>query len=95
MTTSQATHTSVAANPHRWSALVFNSIAQLMISVDSTIVNIALPSAQQELGMSDSIRHRNARAYRLLRHSNEDKRQRDLTSLRHQPDGDYGRQFLR
>jgi EmrB/QacA subfamily drug resistance transporter len=65
MTTSQSTLGSTKANPHRWSALVFVSIAQLMISVDSTIVNIALPSAQQELGMSDSIRQWVITAYLL------------------------------
>ena len=36
--------------PRRWAALVTISVAQLMISVDSTIVNIALPSAQSSWG---------------------------------------------
>ena len=39
-----------AAN--RWIALVVLSLAQLMVILDSTIVNIALPSAQHDLGFS-------------------------------------------
>jgi len=34
----------------RWLALVVLSLAQLMDIVDSTIVNIALPTAQHDLG---------------------------------------------
>ncbi|MBG0854350.1 MFS transporter [Streptomyces spinoverrucosus] len=47
---------SAAADPHRWWGLVVIALAQLMVVLDSTIVNIALPSAQDELGMSDSNR---------------------------------------
>ncbi|MFC9432242.1 MFS transporter [Nocardia sp. NPDC057030] len=36
--------------PNRWMALVVLGLAQLMDILDSTIVNIALPSAQQDLG---------------------------------------------
>lgn len=39
-----------AAAPRRWQALAVISVSQLMISVDATIVNIALPSAQRDLG---------------------------------------------
>ncbi|WP_115717751.1 DHA2 family efflux MFS transporter permease subunit [Gallaecimonas mangrovi] len=38
--------------PRRWLALVALSLAQLMDVLDNTIVNIALPSAQQALGFS-------------------------------------------
>ena len=38
--------------PHRWWALAVLSLAQLMDIVDNTIMNIALPSAQTELGFS-------------------------------------------
>ena len=38
--------------PNRWIALVVLSLAQLMVILDSTIVNIALPSAQRDLGFS-------------------------------------------
>ena len=34
------------ASDHRWLVLVVVSIAQLMVVLDATIVNIALPSAQ-------------------------------------------------
>ncbi|GAA4386690.1 MFS transporter [Tsukamurella soli] len=37
---------------NRWIALVVLSLAQLMVILDSTIVNIALPTAQRELGFS-------------------------------------------
>ena len=37
---------------NRWIALVVLSLAQLMIILDSTIVNIALPTAQRDLGFS-------------------------------------------
>ncbi|KAA2265393.1 MFS transporter [Solihabitans fulvus] len=37
---------------NRWIALVVLSLAQLMVILDSTIVNIALPSAQHDLGFS-------------------------------------------
>ena len=38
----------------RWSALVVIAVAQLMVALDATIVNIALPSAQQDLGFGDA-----------------------------------------
>ncbi|GGT25287.1 MFS transporter [Streptomyces chromofuscus] len=41
------------------------ALAQLMVILDSTIVNIALPSAQSELGMSDSNRQWVITAYTL------------------------------
>ena len=49
----------------RWSVLVVVAIAQLMVVLDSTIVNIALPSAQQALGFSDSDRQWVVTAYAL------------------------------
>ncbi|MGB1675982.1 MAG: MFS transporter, partial [Miltoncostaeaceae bacterium] len=36
----------------RWIILVVLGIAQLMVVLDATIVNIALPSAQADLGFS-------------------------------------------
>jgi MFS family permease len=42
--------------PNRWLALVVLSPAQLMDIVDNTIVNIALPSAQHDLGFSNADR---------------------------------------
>ncbi|MFE1954328.1 MFS transporter [Streptomyces sp. NPDC059524] len=48
----------IAPTPHprRWWALSVLGLAQLMILLDSTIVNVALPSLQTELGMSDGDR---------------------------------------
>ena len=40
----------------RWLALVVLALAQLMVVLDATIVNIALPTAQASLGISDENR---------------------------------------
>src|SRR5262245_10139589 len=37
----------------RWPALIVIAVAQLMIALDATVVNIALPSAQAALRFSD------------------------------------------
>ncbi|MFF3911137.1 MFS transporter [Streptomyces sp. NPDC001848] len=50
---------------NRWRALVFIALAQLMVVLDATIVNIALPSAQQDLGISDGDRQWVVTAYAL------------------------------
>ncbi|MGW0560060.1 MFS transporter [Streptomyces sp. NPDC003016] len=52
-------------DPGRWKALVFIALAQLMVVLDATIVNIALPSAQQDLGISDANRQWVITAYAL------------------------------
>ena len=39
-------------DPRRWLLLAIIAIAQLMVMLDATIVNIALPSAQKSLGFS-------------------------------------------
>src|SRR5687768_4611231 len=49
----------------RWLILVVIAIAQLMVVLDVTIVNIALPSAQQDLGFSDDDRQWVITAYAL------------------------------
>ncbi|WP_406437302.1 MFS transporter [Streptomyces sp. NBC_00631] len=54
-----------AADPHRWWGLVVIALAQLMVVLDATIVNIALPSAQRALGMSDGNRQWVVTAYTL------------------------------
>jgi EmrB/QacA subfamily drug resistance transporter len=53
--------------PHerRWLILCVIGIAQLMVVLDVTIVNIALPSAQQDLGFSDDGRQWVITAYAL------------------------------
>ncbi|MCQ4118359.1 MFS transporter [Rhodococcus tibetensis] len=40
----------------RWWVLVVLGVAQLMVTLDATVVNIALPAAQQDLGFSDGDR---------------------------------------
>lgn len=55
----------VRPDPSRWKALVFIALAQLMVVLDATIVNIALPSAQQDLGISDGNRQWVITAYAL------------------------------
>ncbi|MFF3323139.1 MFS transporter [Streptomyces sp. NPDC002889] len=50
---------------NRWKALVFIAVAQLMVVLDATIVNIALPTAQQDLGISDANRQWVITAYAL------------------------------
>ncbi|MFI9759013.1 MFS transporter [Streptomyces sp. NPDC051963] len=49
----------------RWWILGVIGLAQLMVVLDSTIVNIALPSAQQDLGFSDGDRQWVVTAYAL------------------------------
>jgi MFS family permease len=41
-------------DPTRWRTLFVVAIAQLMIVLDSSIMNIAIPSAKVELGISDA-----------------------------------------
>jgi EmrB/QacA subfamily drug resistance transporter len=55
----------VPLDPRRWKALAFIAIAQLMVVLDATIVNIALPSAQADLGISDANRQWVITAYAL------------------------------
>jgi EmrB/QacA subfamily drug resistance transporter len=54
-----------ARDPRRWAALAVIAIAQLMIVLDATIVNIALPQAQQALAISDVDRQWIITAYTL------------------------------
>ncbi|WP_167119738.1 MFS transporter [Amycolatopsis viridis] len=52
-------------NANRWWILVVIGFAQLMVVLDSTIVNIALPSAQHDLAFSDDVRQWVGTAYAL------------------------------
>ncbi|MFS4094227.1 MFS transporter [Streptomyces sp. AF1A] len=52
-------------DPRRWGALIFISTAQLMVILDSAIMNIALPSAQHALHFSDDGRQWVITAYGL------------------------------
>jgi EmrB/QacA subfamily drug resistance transporter len=49
----------------RWLILALIGVAQLMVVLDATIVNIALPSAQEALGFSDDSRQWIVTAYAL------------------------------
>jgi len=55
-------------NPHhekRWMILFLVAVAQLMVVLDATVVNIALPSAQESLGFSNDQRQWVITAYAL------------------------------
>jgi EmrB/QacA subfamily drug resistance transporter len=56
---------STEPHPRRWIALAVIAIAQLMVVLDATIVNIALPSAQKALEISDADRQWVVTAYTL------------------------------
>lgn len=60
-----APHISGGRHEHRWLILGVVGTAQLMVVLDATIVNIALPSAQQDLGFSDGNRQWVVTAYAL------------------------------
>ncbi len=55
----------LSLDPKRWIALLVIGIAQLMVILDATIVNIALPQAQAALGISDADRQWMVTAYAL------------------------------
>ena len=54
-----------ATDRRRWITLVVVGLAQLMVVLDATVVNIALPSAQADLGFSDGQRQWVITAYSL------------------------------
>ena len=68
MTATAAPPDTQDVDPHharRWLILGVIGIAQLLVVLDATIVNIALPAAQQDLGFSDSSRQWVLTAYSL------------------------------
>ncbi len=54
-----------SSEPNRWAVLALLGVAQLMVVLDATIVNIALPSAQKSLGFSTDSRQWVITAYAL------------------------------
>jgi EmrB/QacA subfamily drug resistance transporter len=54
-----------ASADHRWLVLVIVATAQLMVVLDATVVNIALPSAQRALGFPNGDRQWVVTAYAL------------------------------
>ena len=51
---SQNTKSTADLDPNRWRTLFVVAIAQLMVVLDSSIVNIAIPSAKADLGITDA-----------------------------------------
>ncbi|WP_461190001.1 MFS transporter [Arthrobacter sp. Z4-13] len=65
MTDSPTAHPADVTTRRRWTALIFISIAQLMVIFDASIMNIALPQAQLDLAFSDADRQWVITAYSL------------------------------
>ena len=63
--TSTLPDAAIAAPTRRWWTLITVGLAQLMVVLDSTVVNIALPAAQADLGFSDGDRQWVITAYSL------------------------------
>lgn len=64
----QVAHPAAPPNPHyerRWLALAVILVAQVMLLLDATIVNVALPSIQADLGFSNAARGWVVTAYLL------------------------------
>jgi EmrB/QacA subfamily drug resistance transporter len=64
-TSTPAATTSERPVPNRWAVLALLGVAQLMVVLDATIVNIALPSAQKSLHFSTDNRQWIITAYAL------------------------------
>src|ERR1700744_4654828 len=65
MSVTQAGGQQVAAKDHRWLILVIVAIAQLMVILDATVVNMSLQSAPHNLGFPNSERQWVVTAYAL------------------------------
>ena len=65
MTITEAEQAPAVAHTRRWSALFFIGLAQIMLVLDATVVNIALPSLQRDLSISDGNRQWVITAYSL------------------------------
>jgi EmrB/QacA subfamily drug resistance transporter len=63
--TASPPNSSPAPGPNRWAVLALLGVAQLMVVLDATIVNIALPSAQKALHFSTENRQWIITAYAL------------------------------
>src|SRR6478752_5614742 len=60
-----SSHAPTPTNRGHWMTLAVVGLAQLMVVLDATVVNIALPSAQADLGFSDADRQWVITAYSL------------------------------
>ena len=65
MSVASSSSTQNQLDPNRWRALMVIAIAQLMVVLDASIVNIALPSIQADLGITDANRQWVVTAYTL------------------------------
>jgi EmrB/QacA subfamily drug resistance transporter len=65
MSSSPSAAQQAPASSRRWLGLACISVAQLMVALDATVINIALPSAQHALGISDPQRQWVVTAYTL------------------------------
>jgi EmrB/QacA subfamily drug resistance transporter len=65
MTTTPTANPAATASGSKWIALGVIAIAQLMVALDATIVNVALPTAQRALGFDDAQRAWVITAYTL------------------------------
>ena len=64
-TTAPASARETRGAARRWWVLAVASVAQLMVVLDVTVVNVALPSAQRALAFSDADRQWVVTAYAL------------------------------
>ena len=65
MSMSSLTAPPTPTNRGHWMTLAVVGLAQLMVVLDATVVNIALPSAQADLGFTDGQRQWIITAYSL------------------------------
>jgi len=65
MSSSSSATAPAVPSSRRWLTLVVVGLAQLIVVLDATVVNIALPSAQADLGFSDADRQWVVTAYSL------------------------------
>ncbi|HZV75472.1 MAG TPA: MFS transporter, partial [Conexibacter sp.] len=66
-TAAAAAHeTPTTLDPRRWAALAVLAVAQFMVVLDASIVNVALPSIQRDLGFSESGLQWVVNAYTLM-----------------------------
>ncbi|MYV49237.1 MFS transporter [Streptomyces sp. SID2888] len=65
MPLSSSTEDRPGLDPRRWLALTVISVATLMVVLDASIINLALPQAQSDLGISDANRQWAVTAYSL------------------------------
>ncbi|MFB7532990.1 MFS transporter [Streptomyces sp. NPDC056178] len=65
MPLSSSTEDLPGPDPRRWLALVTISVATLMVVLGASVINIALPQAQSDLGISDANRQWAVTAYSL------------------------------